>query len=254
MVCGLSIERGIPARLADGLALAHEGLDARVVAQEMRVHVHDELVFERVGALLRHGRRRGLRPVDAEDRAEGVVHGDEGCRHAGGALKEGAAGEALLLAELVAHIEQARLHLALLLALGRRDVLVAGDDLRRDRRGVRQHLGRHQRGPARPGSGSSCDPPQRSGVERPRAGIGHPRHRERADLAGQSCNRQTMPCRDVNAKAGRRQEPSRSCEQQGAGAASAGHPGPKEKDTDLAGGDPCPLSPRRRERSDRTPD
>ena len=28
--------------------------------------------------------------------------------------------------------------------------------------------------------------------------------------------------------------------------------GPEEKDTDLAGGDPCPLSPRRRERSDRT--
>ena len=33
----------------------------------------------------------------------------------------------------------------LLLALRGGDVFVAGDDLRRDRRGVRQHLGRHQR-------------------------------------------------------------------------------------------------------------
>ena len=138
-------QRGVPARLAHRLALAHECLDARVVAQEMRVHVHDELVFQRIRPLLCHGRRRCFRLVDIEDRAERVVHGDEGGRHAGGALKEGAAAQALFLAELIAHVEQARFHLPLLFALGCRDVFVARDDLRRDRRGVRQHLGRHQR-------------------------------------------------------------------------------------------------------------
>ena len=109
------------------------------------MHVHDELVFERVCALLRHRRRRRFRLARVEDRAEGVVHGHEGGRHAGRGLKELAAIQALLLAELVAHVEQAGLDLLLLFALRRWNVFVAGNDLGRDRRGVGQHFGGHQR-------------------------------------------------------------------------------------------------------------
>ena len=101
--------------------------------------------FSAVGALLCHGGRRGLGAAHIEERAEGVVHRHEGGGHAGGRLEEFAAAQALLLAELVAHVEQARFDLLLLFALRRRDVFVAGDDLGRDRRGVRQHLGRDQR-------------------------------------------------------------------------------------------------------------
>ena len=56
----LAGERRVPARLADRLALAHEAGDARVVAQEVGVHVHDELVGQRLGALARHLRDRRL--------------------------------------------------------------------------------------------------------------------------------------------------------------------------------------------------
>ena len=57
---GLARERRVPARLAHRLARAHEALEARVVAQEMRVHVHDELVRQRLRALVRQLGRRGL--------------------------------------------------------------------------------------------------------------------------------------------------------------------------------------------------
>jgi hypothetical protein len=46
-------------------------LEPRVVAQEMRVHVHDELAHVQ--------------------RPEGIVHGDKGRRHTGSALEEASA-------------------------------------------------------------------------------------------------------------------------------------------------------------------
>ena len=52
-----------------------------------------------------------------EQRAEGLVHRDEGRRHAGRGLEELAAVEALLAAEFVGHGEQPRLDLLLLFAL-----------------------------------------------------------------------------------------------------------------------------------------
>ena len=152
-------QRRVPAGFADRLALAHERLDARVVTQEMRVHVHDELVFERIGALLRHGGRRGFRFAHVEDRAEGVVHRHEGRRHAARGLKELAAIQALLAADLVAHFEQTGLDLLLLFALRCGNVFVVGDDLRGDRRGVRQHFGRQQRVAARRRSRNPWRPP-----------------------------------------------------------------------------------------------
>ena len=60
------VEFLVPAGLADLLAHLDEGHDAGVVAQEMGVHVHDELVLERAGALLGHRRRRGFRRRDVE--------------------------------------------------------------------------------------------------------------------------------------------------------------------------------------------
>ena len=130
----LADEAGIPAGLADRLASAHETFEPRVVAQEVRVHVHDELVFQPVGArlgeidALRLGRR------GAVERAIDLVHGDEGRRHAGGGLEEAAAGQACSCAELVAEPLHARLDLLLLPVCGIGQELVARDDLRRHRR------------------------------------------------------------------------------------------------------------------------
>ncbi len=47
----------VPAGLADRGAHGHEIQEARIVAQEVGVHVHDELPLERVGPLLGHRRR-----------------------------------------------------------------------------------------------------------------------------------------------------------------------------------------------------
>ncbi len=142
----LADQLGIPARFADRLALAHEGLDAGVVTQEVGVHVHDELVFERIGALLRHRRGRGLGLAHFEDRSVDLVHRHEARRHAGGGLEKFAAAQALMLAQLVAHGEEARFHFLLLLILRRRIELVAGYGLDRNRRRL-QHFRRRQRGP-----------------------------------------------------------------------------------------------------------
>ena len=124
----------VPAGLADRLAHVDEGHDAGVVAQEMRVHVHDELVLERVGALLRHRRRRGFGLAHVEQRPVDLVHRDERRGHAGRGLEEPAAVETLLAAEIVGHRQQPRLDLALPFVLRVGIELVAGDDLRRDRR------------------------------------------------------------------------------------------------------------------------
>ena len=93
----------VPAGLADRIAHVDEVHDARVVTQEVRVHVHDELVLERGGALLGHGGGRGFRLAHVEDRAINLVHRNERRGHAGGGLEEAAPVEALLAPEIVGH-------------------------------------------------------------------------------------------------------------------------------------------------------
>ena len=146
MVCSWSAELLVPAGLADRLAHLDEAHDAGVVAQEVGVHVHDELVLERVGALLGHRGRRGFRLGDIEQRPVDLVHRDEGRGHAGGGLEEPAAVQALLAAEIVGHRQQPGLDLALPFVLRVGIEFVAGHDLGRDRRLVLAQFGRHQCG------------------------------------------------------------------------------------------------------------
>ena len=108
----------------------------------MRVHVHDELVFETIRALLRHRRCCRLGAARVEYRAEGFIERDEACGHAGCGLEEPATVESLLLAERIGHVEQTRLDLLLPVALRRRRIFVAGNELGRDRCCVRQQLRR----------------------------------------------------------------------------------------------------------------
>ena len=108
------------------------------------MHVHDELVLERVGALLGHGRGGGLRLGYVEQRPINLIHRHERRGHPGRALEEPAAVETLLAAQIIRHGEQPGLDLALPLVLRIGIKLVAGDDLRRNRRLVRYQFGRHQ--------------------------------------------------------------------------------------------------------------
>ena len=142
---GLARERGVPPRLAHRLARAHEALEARVVAQEVRVHVHDELIRQPLRALVRQLGRRGLGPARAEDRSIDVVHGDEGRRHARRRLEEAPSAHPLALGERVAQLLDAPLHLFLSRRLGQRRELVARDELGRDGRGERGGLGGQER-------------------------------------------------------------------------------------------------------------
>ena len=136
----------VPAGLADRLAHVDEGGDAGVVAQEMSVHVHDELVLERIGALLGHRRSGGFRWRDIEQRPINFVHRHKGRGHAGSGLEKPATVEALLAAEIVGHREQPGLDFALPLVLRIGIEFIAGHDLGRDRRLVLAQFGRHQRG------------------------------------------------------------------------------------------------------------
>ena len=134
----------VPAGLADRVAHVDEGHDARVVAQEMGVHVHDELVLERVDALLGHGRGGGLCLAYLEQRPVNLVHRHERRGHAGRALEESAAVETLLAAEIIRHGQQASLDLALPLVLRIGIKLVAGDNLHWNGCLVLHEFGRHQ--------------------------------------------------------------------------------------------------------------
>ena len=136
----------VPAGLAHRLAHFDETHDAGVVAQEMRVHVHDELVFKRVRSLLGHRRRRGFRLGHVEQRSIDLVHRDKGCGHAGRGLEKSATIQTLLAAEIVGHGEHPRLDLALPLILRIGIEFVAGNNPGRNRRLVLKHFGRHQRG------------------------------------------------------------------------------------------------------------
>jgi hypothetical protein len=140
----LARERGVPAGLADRFARAHEAFQPRVVAQEVGVHVHDELVGEGARAFVRHVRRRRFRAAHAEERSVDVVHRDERRGHAGRALEELAAREALVLRELATQLFHARFDPLLVLRLRARQEFVARDELRRDRRRKRRRFSREQ--------------------------------------------------------------------------------------------------------------
>ena len=138
----LAHELGIPARLADCLAAAHEAFEPRVVAQEVRVHVHDELVLQPIGTRLGEIDALGLGRRGAVERTVDLVHGDEGGRHAGRGLEEAPARQAVLAAVLVGQRVHARLDLLLPLGLRHRHELVARHDLRRHRSRVVAQSGR----------------------------------------------------------------------------------------------------------------
>ena len=112
----LALQRRIPTGFAHGFALAHEVGDARIVAQKMSMHVHDELIGQRLGALAGHLRNRRLGPARVIKAAVGFVHRDECRRHACGGLEEGAPRHALPARQLAAEFLDARLELALLFA------------------------------------------------------------------------------------------------------------------------------------------
>lgn len=62
-------------------ARPYESLEPRVVAQEVRVHVHDELAGQSLRALLRHIDARRFSASGLVERAVDLVHRDEsGCR------------------------------------------------------------------------------------------------------------------------------------------------------------------------------
>jgi hypothetical protein len=126
-------QRGIPARPADRVARPREAVEPRVVAQEMRVHVHDELAGERLRALGRDAGRRRLGAADAVERPVDVVHRRERRGHARGAAKEGAARLPVPWRELLGEIRDPGRDLLLPRGSRGRHELVAGDDPRGQR-------------------------------------------------------------------------------------------------------------------------
>ena len=127
-------QRRIPSRLAHRVALVDEGLDPRSRPEEVRVHVHDELLGEllrpRIGVL---GGGR-LRLGHAEEAPVGAVHGEERRRHSRGRLEEATPAHAEMGRGLGAHRLHSRFELALLGRLRTRHELIARDALHRDRR------------------------------------------------------------------------------------------------------------------------
>jgi hypothetical protein len=115
-----------------------------VVADEVRLHVDDELSRQRARALGGHAGLRRLRVADVEHPAEDVVHGQEGGGHPGAAREELAPVQAVTRAELVRELLDARLHARLLGRLRQRSELAVGDDLRRHRRRKRRDLRRRR--------------------------------------------------------------------------------------------------------------
>jgi hypothetical protein len=110
----------------------------------MRVHVRDELIFERICPFVRHRRGRGFGRRRVEVMTERLIHRDIGRGHAGCGLEEAAARQSLLLGEIVSKIKEPRLQFALLVGLRIRIIFVARYDLGGDRRLVRQQLRRRE--------------------------------------------------------------------------------------------------------------
>lgn len=138
-------EFGIPSGFAYGFAHAHERLDLRVFAQEVRVAIEDELPGQLGRALRRKLGRGRLGAAHVEQRAVNVIHCHESCRHASRGAQEFAPGHPLPRRELVGQHLEPRFHPALGGGLRNRHILVAGDDLGRDRPIERSEFCRQQR-------------------------------------------------------------------------------------------------------------
>jgi hypothetical protein len=104
----------VPAGLADRFAHFDEVHQLGVVAQEVRVRVHDELARESLGALVGHFRSLRFGGRGVEQQSVDLVHRDEAGGHAGGALEEAAAREALSGCDRIGHVDKAGLHFLLL--------------------------------------------------------------------------------------------------------------------------------------------
>ena len=135
-------QRGIPPGAAHGISLVDEAGDARARAQEMRVHVHDELPREAPRALVGHLGGLRFRARDAEERSVGFVHREERGRHPRRGLEEAPARHPQPPGRRRPHLLHPRLEFALLLRLRPRHEFVAGDRLDRDRRGIQVLGGR----------------------------------------------------------------------------------------------------------------
>ena len=131
---------GVPACFAHGFALQNEGLNARVVAQKVGVHVHDELTRELFGAFIGHVRSLGFCFGNTKNRAVGVVHGYKSGGHAGGALEKLAARGAQFFGHFGADGFDSGFVLFLLGRLARRHELIAGHALHRNGRGKERSL------------------------------------------------------------------------------------------------------------------
>ena len=137
----LATQFGIPAGFPDSAAHGDEVGQPGVVAQEMGMRVEHILALQGNGPFIGHLRCGGLGLGHREHLAVNLVHRQEGSRHAGCGLEEPAPADTLALGQAVAHFGQPVLDLLLLPGLAFRKILVAGNDLRRDRETVRQILG-----------------------------------------------------------------------------------------------------------------
>lgn len=88
------------------------------------MHIHDELVLQRIGAGGGHFRRGCFRRSRGKQVAVGLVHRDECRRHAGSGLEEAAAADAMFPCQFIAHGKQARFEFALLGILRGGEILI----------------------------------------------------------------------------------------------------------------------------------
>jgi hypothetical protein len=107
-------------------------MDARAWAQEVRVHVHDELWRLRLRQFRGAAGALGLGLAHLEERPVDLVHRDERGRHAGGGAEEFPPRHAVLARVLGAQRLHQRLHFALTLGLRDGEEFVARYDLRRN--------------------------------------------------------------------------------------------------------------------------
>ena len=118
-------ERGVPSRLADRFALVHEGLDAGARTQEVRVHVHDELIGQLLRPLVSPVRFGGFRARHAVEGPVRIVHREKCARHSGRGLEEAPPAHPEALGHLRADLLDARLELPLLAGLRTGHELIA---------------------------------------------------------------------------------------------------------------------------------
>ena len=84
-------------------ACIHKGHDACIRAQEMRMHIHDELVLQRCSTRCSCIRLLRLCTAYRIKRAMDFIHGKEGSRHTGCGLQKAPPPQALFGADLIGH-------------------------------------------------------------------------------------------------------------------------------------------------------